>query len=429
MKLFKNILPLITMAGLLSSLNSCSKSGGGQQTAPVDTTRVTAPTGNAYTFDSSLKSTGSFATMGAIQADGKIIIANNVQVARLNTDGTLDNGFTVGNATKGEFHSLALQADGRILLGGTFTSYNGTSKAYYLRLNTDGSVDNGFAPPALTAVNNISADVKSIAVQTDNKIMVGGTFSCVTSVVNGINYGAVNLIRVNTGGALDTAFKSAIGSIVTACQINCIRPLADGRMLVTGQSVSAEYFITPLTSSNWNVIVRLNANGSLDPSFRWPTAIFSMLTPYTYLPAYGQAIAVQDDGRILLGGRFETTSTVAAESYRGLVRLNTDGSFDKTLPQRGFTVIVNTLCLASDRLVVGLQEDPGKAYQNATTAILQYNKDGSDNTKFTINNFNNYGDTYLILEDASKNLILFGKFYDRLIGTVTYHGVVRLKKS
>ncbi|MBE7172468.1 MAG: delta-60 repeat domain-containing protein [Williamsia sp.] len=410
------------------SLISCSKSDTTPQPVnPIDTV-TTPPTATkySYTYDSSFKSTGSFATMGAVQPDGKIIIANTTQVARLNQDGTLDNGFATGNAAGGEFHSLALQKDGKVLLGGSFTSFNGQGKAYYIRLNANGSVDNGFTVLPLTSVSaQPKIDIRSIAIQSDSKILLGGNFYYIVSDVNGATSGPRQIVRLSENGAYDPTFKHN----VTASSVNCLRILADGKMLVTGQSVSVEFYPTPATYDNRNIVVKLNADGSVDPSFKWPTTTFAMRSPYTYLKAYGQTITVLDDGKILLGGRFETTSTVTADDYGGMVRLKADGSIDNTMPKRGFTGVVSALCLASDRLVVGSMHDPEKTYTDANIAINQFNKDGTDNATFTVNNFTNYGDVYLVLEDASKNLLIFGKLYDKIVtSTYTFHGVVRLKR-
>ena len=422
------ILSTALLCAVVSCFVSCGKSGTTPQPVnPVDTI-TTPPTAikYSYTYDSSFKSTGSLTTMGAVQPDGKIIIANTTQIARLNQDGTLDNGFATGNAAGGEFHSLALQKDGKILVGGSFTSFNGQGKAYYLRLNANGSVDNGFTVLPLTSVSaQPKIDIKSIAVQSDNKILLGGNFYYIVSDVNGLTSGPKQIVRLNENGAYDPTFKHN----VTAASVNCLRVLADGKMLVTGQSVSVEFYPTPATYDIRNNVVKLKTDGSVDASFKWLTTTFAMRSPYTYLKAYGQTIAVQDDGKILLGGRFETTSTITADDYSGMIRLKADGSIDNTFPKRGFTGVVSALCLASDRLVVGSMHDPDKTYTDANIATNQFNKDGTDNTTFKVNNFTNYGDVYLVLEDASKNLLIFGKLYDKITTSVyTYHGVVRLKK-
>lgn len=425
----RHLLASVAFLCTAASFISCSKSGGTSQPVnPVDTTTPIPPTTTSYSYiyDSSFKATGSFATMGAIQPDGKIIIANTTQIARLNQDGTLDNSFATGSTENGEFHSLALQKDGKVILAGSFTSYKGQGLPYYLRLNTDGSVDNSFTRLPLTDFSSVSkADIKCIALQADGNILLGGNFFYPVSTVNGASTGPKQMIRLNANGSYDASFQHN----VTANFVSCMRILADGKILVTGQFVSVEFFPTANTPDYRVKIVKLNADGPLDPSFRWSTTVFAMKAPHTALPAYGQDLAVQDDGKILLGGRFQTTSSVAIDDYTALIRLKADGSIDNTFPKRAFDGIVPSICLTSDRLIIGAMHDPDRAYQNASIAILQANKDGTDNANYKISNFTNYGDTYLVLEDANKNLLLFGKFYDKLgVPVISFHGVIRLKK-
>ncbi len=115
----------------------------------------------------------------AVQADGKILLAGQFTsvggtarnyIARLNADGSLDPGF---NPNANDIvYSLAVQADGKILLGGMFTTVGGTARNYIARLNADGSLDSGFNP-------NASGTVYSVAVQADGKILLGGYFNTV----------------------------------------------------------------------------------------------------------------------------------------------------------------------------------------------------------------------------------------------------------
>ncbi len=86
---------------------------------------------------------------------------------RLNTDGTLDSKFTPG--TDGEVLSLALQVDGRILVGGRFSFLNGQLRRYIGRLNADGTLDSAFNPGADDLV-------LSLLMQADGKILVSGNF-------------------------------------------------------------------------------------------------------------------------------------------------------------------------------------------------------------------------------------------------------------
>ena len=111
----------------------------------------------------------------AIQSDGKILVGgtfftyNGVsanRVIRLNSDGSVDNTFVTGTGFNNYVLSIVIQSDGKILVGGGFTAYNGVSANRIIRLNSDGSIDNTFVTG--TGFDNY---VYSIAIQSDGKIL------------------------------------------------------------------------------------------------------------------------------------------------------------------------------------------------------------------------------------------------------------------
>src|SRR5207245_810246 len=114
--------------------------------------------------------------------DGKILIAGAFTtvagtarnyIARLNTDGTLDSGFTpnVAYQSNTQINALALQADGKILIGGNFLTVGGTSHTYVARLNADGTVDNTFNAPLSGAP---LTGVMGVVLQPDGGVLVEG---------------------------------------------------------------------------------------------------------------------------------------------------------------------------------------------------------------------------------------------------------------
>src|SRR5437899_8961708 len=117
--------------------------------------------------------------VAVVQPDGKILIGGNFttlspnggaavtrnHIARLNPDGTLD---AFNPNANGGVNAIAVQADGKILAGGTFTNVGGQTRNYIARLNPDGTLD-AFNP-------NANGTVLSIAVQADGKILAGGSF-------------------------------------------------------------------------------------------------------------------------------------------------------------------------------------------------------------------------------------------------------------
>jgi len=120
-------------------------------------------------------------------------------LSRIHTDGNLDTTFNSGGAgADSVVRTCALQSDGKILISGNFTTYNGISRIAIARLNADGTLDTSFDPG--TSANNI---IRSHAVQSDGKILVGGYFTA-------YNGTPVNRIaRIETDGSLDGSFNSA----------------------------------------------------------------------------------------------------------------------------------------------------------------------------------------------------------------------------
>jgi uncharacterized delta-60 repeat protein len=165
----------------------------------------------------------------AIQPDGKILIGGDFtqvnstprqSVARLNADGTLDAAFNPLGGANGSVYDLAVQADGKILIGGDFTGVNfDTTKKYLARLNSDGSLDTSFAPV-------ISAKLRAVRIETSGKILVGGiTDANVLSPIPG------KLYRLNADGTLDAAFNN---SLVIDQKVNSIDLQSDGKIILAG---------------------------------------------------------------------------------------------------------------------------------------------------------------------------------------------------
>jgi len=121
--------------------------------------------------------TNSFVNASVLQPDGKIIIGGGFgtfngavrnRVARLNADGSLDDTFDPGGGGNNSVYSIALQLDGKIVIGGAFTIFNGSVRNNVVRLNADGTLDNTFNPGS--GSNNT---IRAIALQPDGKILIG----------------------------------------------------------------------------------------------------------------------------------------------------------------------------------------------------------------------------------------------------------------
>ena len=218
----------------------------------------------------------------AVQSDNKVIIgggSSSGYVLRLNADGSLENTFTnFSTGPNGPVYAVALQPDGKIIIGGSFTSFNGTGKNRIARLDADGWLD----PSFLYGMTGVSGTVYAAQVQPDGKILVAGTFS---SVNNTTRYAVA---RLTSSGALDTGFATAAQVLNSGATVNALALQPDGSIVVGG------YFSAYTPSYNSYNIARLYADGTMDIRFQSPNSYFS--------PTY--ALALQEDGRSHCGRDF-----------------------------------------------------------------------------------------------------------------------------
>ncbi len=260
----------------------------------------------------------------AVQVDGKILLGgifttlhgqSRTNFGRVNTDGSLDATFNPGPNIS--VNSLAVQADGKILVGGGFTTLGGQARSRIARLNADGSLDATFNPGA-------SSTVYRLALQADGKILVGGYFATLAGQTRN------RIARLNADGSLDTAFNPGVGSTAGE-HVAALALQPDGKILVGG-------VFTALGGQQRTNLGRLNSDGSVDTAFN----------PGTGSQMEVDSLIVQADGKILVGGFF---STLAGQPCINLGRLNPDGNLDATFnPGAGSTV--NCLALQADGKVL-----------------------------------------------------------------------------
>ena len=263
----------------------------------------------------------------AVQPDGKILLGGRFtvlapnggasvtrnRIARLTVDGTVDLAWNPG--ANGEVDAIAVQNDGKVVLGGAFTALtsNGGAEVTHNRLariNADGTLEDHFDPNP--ASNSVSDKINAIAVQSDGKILVGGAFQ--TFAPNG---GAAvtrpYLARLNADGTVDPTFNPNPDSVVLALGVQ-----ADGKILVGGMFTSFAPNGGGTVSRPF--LARLNADGTVDPTF-------SPNPGFTPNRSSGDVLAItlQPDGRILVGGRFISMGGVTCNH---LARLEADGTLD-----------------------------------------------------------------------------------------------------
>ncbi len=307
-------------------------------------------------------------------------------------DGTLDTGFSPGTGPDGDVNAVAIQADGKILIGGAFRNVAGTGRAGIARLNADGTLDTSFNPGAGT-----DFDVFVIALQPDGKILIGGDFSTFNTVSrNGV-------ARLNADGTLDTSFNPGSGTDV---DVYAVVPLSDGKILIGGD-------FTTYNGTARRALIQVDATGAIDGTFNTGNVFPSGAAVYD--------VFEQEDGNFVAGGAFQTVGGV---TRRNIVRLGADGALDTTFnPNGGFNQDVYVMDLLPDGRIIA-----GGPFTNfngtARSGVARLNADGTLDGSFTpgsgIAGLN--GDTVSYVNDLSLQVdgkaVLIGNF-------TTFNGTAR----
>lgn len=268
----------------------------------------------------------------AVQTDGKVLISGDFSaingvsrrgVARLNQDGSVDSSFNPGTGADSRVPVVAVQADGKVLLGGWFTSVNGVSRNRIARLNSDGSVDTSFDPGAGPVWSNDNY-VWCVAVQPDGKVLIGGGLTS----FNGVSQNRI--ARLNSDGSLDSSFNVGSGANQ---EVYAVAMQSDGKVLIGGTFTS----VNGLSRSR---LARLNVDGSVDVGF----------SPNVAGPVF--SVAVQSDGRVLIGGNMGSVNGVIRMR---VARIHANGTVDLSFdPGSGPDNQVRSLALQSDgKVLVG----------------------------------------------------------------------------
>jgi uncharacterized delta-60 repeat protein len=267
----------------------------------------------------------------AVQPDGKIVVAflsspSDCYIGRLDVEGILEPGFLVP-VTGGLVYSLALQGDGRILVGGGFFNIGGQPLKNLARLNSNGTVDTGFNP-------NPNSFVNAIAVQADGRILVGGQFAVDIST-GAFSIGGARrdyIARLNAAdGAADSFDPDANGPV------RSIAVQADGKILVGGHFNGSN----SIGGQARNRVARLDA----------ATGLADSLDPNANVTV--TEIVVQADGKILVAGDFNGLNSIGGQTRNRIARLDaTTGLADSFNPNPNNTVL--SLAVQADgKILVG----------------------------------------------------------------------------
>ena len=379
-----NILPWLTLALLAAPLARSTHAAPGDLD-PLDARIV-----------------GEYVLATAAQADGKTIVGGKFtsvlgvprqNIARLNVDGTLDASFDP--QANGTVLSVAAQPDGTILLGGSFTSLqpNGaaapTSRLRLARLNADGALAPGFSP-------EVDSTVFDIAVQADGKVLLAGIFNTLKAHGAAAPIPRPFIARVNADGTLDAGFDPNPNSYIVSVELQ-----ANGRVLLGGffTTLQPNGAVTPIARQ---FLARVNEDGTLDAGF----------DPKTNDAV--RSVAVQADGKVLLGGTFTTLQPNGAASpipRQFIARVNEDGTLDMGFDPKANDYVLSTAVQANGKVLLGgtfttLQPN-GALAPAARQRIGRVNADGSLDTSFDPKAS---GAVYSVAMQADGRVFLGGSF-------------------
>lgn len=313
-------------------------------------------------------------SLSLLQPDQKLLVIENYflninysTIKRINLDNTLDSSFNTATELNGLVKDIALQPDGKIILVGSFTTFNNTSSKYIVRLNADGTKDTSFniGTSFNTYVNSNYKFASSVQIRPDGKILVGGDL---------ISYNGTyknSLFLLNSDGTLDNTFT--LDPILGEISISKLKLLPDGKIMLASQFFSS--------------IKRLNSDGTVDATF--------LNTVHLDPSSSGGGTVVNDfiiqpDGKLIVIGKYDK---IMEYNYRDIARLNVDGTIDTTFDSKGFNITIplsSTTELSRKGVTAGILQPDGKIiisgsfktyYNNPKNYILRLDSNGLlDNT-------------------------------------------------
>ena len=318
----------------------------------------------------------------ALQVDGKIVVVGQVIIgsetvfgaARYNGDGSLDFTFGSGGLVTTAFpgtnndlaNGVAIQSDGKIVVGGSLTNGFPTADFGLMRYNSDGSLDPTFGSGGIVRTDFGAHDgSNTLLLQRDGKILVGGITSTGSPIFG--------LARYNTDGSLDNTFSGDgfVSTRFSGANSQSIFGLAeqpDGKIIATGQ-VAYSYF-----GQSDVALARYNTDGSLDTAFN---SVGYTNTDVAGDLDQGKSVAVLTDGRILVAG-YATNSNTGKDLL--LLRYRSDGTLDTSFGINGFARtaitsaddVARSMVVQNDGRVVLAGFAGGADEDTATIAVVRY---------------------------------------------------------
>ena len=357
------------------------------------------------------------------QADGKLLVGGDFtnyngtninRIIRLNINGSIDSSFNVGtgfsgeNSASGRVNKIFLQPDGKIIVIGYFRIYNGVIVNGIVKLNPDGSIDNSF-----NTGTGFDYSPEDIIRKSDGSFIIVGKFL----TYNGTE--TKYIVKLNSDGNKDETFNA--GGVGANNWIYSIKEDSGGRLIVGG--IFNSYNNNNQTigqPSLTNTVARINSDGSVDTQFNLPSSWNHNGSTFK--------ICLQPDGKIILGGIWTVFNGNPSGS---IIRLNSDGSVDSGFNTgTGFNDKVNSIFLQPDgKIIVGGQF----SHFNGASAnkIVRLNTDGTRDNSFNVGTgFSSTSFTTFIISilQQTNNKIVMGGSFENYKGT-SFGNIIRLESD
>jgi uncharacterized delta-60 repeat protein len=302
------------------------------------------------------------------QLDGKILVggsftswgvASVAGLVRINLDGRVDTEFLSNIGTGAAFsttdtirvNAIAVQPDGKILVAGGFQSWNGASVGRMVRLNSDGTRDLSFTNFV------VNGNINDIALVSDG-IVIGGAFSFITG-----QSGVGRVILLNPDGTVKQQFGSGANSTVNKIEVQ-----PDGQIIISGA-------FTTFNGVTAGGIARIKTDRTLDTDFSFNTGTGANSTI--------SSMNIQPSGQIVLGGFFTTWNGVTVNR---IVRLNSDGTRDSAFTSNTGTgasdVIFSIKTQSDEKIILGGSNTLTSFNGTAVNRVVRLNSNGTFDTAF-----------------------------------------------
>ena len=314
-------------------------------------------------------------------------------LARLDMNGSLDEDFDTKKGVSGYLHSVAVQPDGMVVIGGSFDKYNGKKYKNLARVKIDGKEDKDFK-----IGKGVDKEVYTVSLYPDGKIFVGGRFNNVDKKKR------KGVARIKSNGKVDNDFDIGNGSGIPSWTVYTSAIDGDGRVLIGGH-------LQAYNSTSRSPFIRLNTDGQIDTSY----------TPED-LPQNSEvrSIALRPDDRALITGLFPESFVSYGEN---VAKLNTesgdvDDSFDVGEGANG--VVHAVLKLSDGDVMIG-----GSFSEVRGSPRTKLAKVGADGTLSASSIQITGGDVFAITELEDGKIMIGGSF-TAVDGIEAFHGIARL---